>query len=102
MSPNAAARTRQPREKRQTDILAAAREVFREKGYDDTAITEIAARAGLVEGSVYRFFESKRELLIRVVELWYEDVMADYDGQLAGVRGVWNQLRFMVWHHLKS
>lgn len=102
MTTHATGRTRQPREKRQADILAAARAVFREKGYEDTAITEIAARAGLVEGSVYRFFESKRELLIRVVELWYEEVLADYDHQLAGVRGVWNRLRFMVWHHLKS
>jgi AcrR family transcriptional regulator len=102
MSTQATARTRQPREKRLADILAAAREVFRERGYDETSITEIATRAGLVEGSIYRFFESKRELLIRVVELWYEEVLADYDHQLAGVRGVWNRLRFMVWHHLKS
>ena len=102
MSGQAPARTRQPREKRLADILAAAREVFRERGYEDTSITEIATRAGLVEGSIYRFFDSKRELLIRVVELWYEEVLADYDRQLAGVRGVWNRLRFMIWHHLKS
>ncbi len=102
MTVSATGRTRQPPEKRLADILGAAREVFREKGYDDTSITEIAARAGLVEGSIYRFFESKRHLLIRVVELWYEEVLADYDQQLAGVRGVWNRLRFMVWHHLKS
>ncbi len=95
-------RTRQPREKRLADILAAARAVFRERGYDDTSITEIAQRAGLVEGSIYRFFDSKRELLLRVVELWYEEVLADYDHQLAGVRGLWNRLRFMIWHHLKS
>lgn len=102
MTVQSTGRTRQPREKRLADILAAAREVFREKGYDDTSIAEIATRAGLVEGSIYRFFESKRDLLIRVVELWYEEVQVDYDRQLAGVRGVWNRLRFMVWHHLKS
>jgi len=102
MTGTATGRTRQPREKRLADILAAAREVFRERGYDDTSITEIATRAGLVEGSIYRFFDSKRDLLIRVVELWYEEVLADYDRQLAGVRGVWNRLRFMIWHHLKS
>lgn len=99
---SAPVRTRQPREKRLADILAAAREVFRERGYEETSITEIASRAGLVEGSIYRFFDSKRELLLRVVELWYEDVIADYDRQLAGVRGVWNRLRFMIWHHLTS
>ena len=46
--------SRLPREKREADILAAARAVFRLRGYENASISEIAERAGVVEGSIYR------------------------------------------------
>ena len=91
---------RLPREKRVADIMEAARIVFSEKGYNDSAISEIAERVGVVEGTIYRYFVSKRDLLIKVVEHWYEEILTDYDQQLKGIHGTWNRLRFMVWGHL--
>ena len=93
---------RLPAERRIADIMLAARAVFTEKGYSDALISDIAEQAGVVEGSIYRFFTSKRELLIRVVEHWYEEMLRRDDEQFAGVRGVWNQIRFIVHHHLAS
>ena len=93
---------RLPAEKRISDIMLAARQVFTERGYDDALISEIAERAGVVEGSIYRFFTNKRELLVRVIERWYEDMLAEDDAQFAGVRGTWNRIRFVVHHHLMS
>ena len=46
---------RLPPEKRISDIMLAARQVFTERGYDEALISEIADRAGVVEGSIYRF-----------------------------------------------
>ncbi|HEY0297313.1 MAG TPA: helix-turn-helix domain-containing protein [Bordetella sp.] len=43
-------------------ILAAAMEVFAEKGYDAATMTEIAARSDTAIGSLYRFFASKEVL----------------------------------------
>jgi AcrR family transcriptional regulator len=91
---------RLPRAQRVADIMLTARAVFREKGYSDAMIAEIAERAGVVEGTIYRYFSGKRELLIKVVEHWYEDMLTDYDRQLLGIRGTWNRLRFMIWRHL--
>ena len=91
---------RMPRAQRAADILETARAVFCERGYADAAIAEIAERAGVVEGTIYRYFTSKRDLLIKVVEHWYEEMLSDYDQQLRGVRGTWNRLRFMIWRHL--
>jgi AcrR family transcriptional regulator len=91
---------RLPRAQRMADIMLTAREVFREKGYNEAMIAEIAERAGVVEGTIYRYFTGKRDLLIKVVEHWYEDMLADYDFQLRGIRGTWNRLRFMIWRHL--
>ncbi|MDE0942277.1 MAG: TetR/AcrR family transcriptional regulator [Alphaproteobacteria bacterium] len=95
-----AKRARLPRERRRMDIMAAARAVFVEKGYEEAAMSEIAARADLVEGSLYRFFKTKRDLLIAVLEVSYEKLLADYDLQLAGISGVRNRLRFMIWRLL--
>jgi TetR/AcrR family transcriptional regulator, fatty acid metabolism regulator protein len=93
-------RERLPRDERVADIMQAARAVFCEKGYEAASTAEIAAKAGVVEGTLYRYFSSKRELLIKVVENFYEGTLADYERQLRGVRGTWNRLRFLIWKHL--
>jgi len=91
---------RLPPERRVADILLAAKDVFTERGYNEALISDIAERAGVVEGSIYRFFHNKRDLLIKMVEHWYEDLLAHDEAQLQGVRGTWNRIRFMVHHHL--
>ncbi len=91
---------RLPRAQRMADIMLTARAVFCEKGYSDAVLSDIAERAGVVEGTIYRYFTGKRDLLIKVVEHWYEDMLTDYDRQLHGIRGTWNRLRFMIWRHL--
>lgn len=90
------------RERRVGDIMAAARSVFREKGYEDAPLSDIAERANVVEGSIYRYFENKRDLLVKVIEDWYEGMLADYDQQLSGIAGTRNRLRYMIWRHLKT
>ena len=82
--------------------MLAARIVFTEKGYSEALISDIAERAGIVEGSIYRFFTNKRDLLVRMVEHWYEEMLARDDEQFASIRGTWNRIRFVVHHHLAS
>lgn len=94
--------SRLPSEQRVADIMAAARAVFVTKGYDDALITDIAERAGVVEGSIYRFFSGKRDLLVRVIEHWYEEMLAEHEAQIAGVEGTRNRIRFIVHSHLRS
>jgi AcrR family transcriptional regulator len=45
-------------------IRRAARQLFREKGFDAATLRAIAARAGMGASSVYRHVQSKHELLI--------------------------------------
>jgi AcrR family transcriptional regulator len=90
------------REERVGHILQAAREAFCEKGYENTAVAEIAERVGVVEGTVYKYFESKRELLLRVLENWYEEMFGDYARDLAGIAGTRARLRLLIWRHLRS
>lgn len=94
--------SRLPRERREADILEAARTVFRLRGYEAASISEIAERAGVVEGSIYRYFQNKRALLVRVIEDWYSGMIEEDSHLLASVTGIRNRLRYIIWHHLKA
>jgi AcrR family transcriptional regulator len=50
--------------KSRAQIRAAAKELFREKGFDGATLRAIAARAGMGASSIYRHVQSKEELLI--------------------------------------
>jgi AcrR family transcriptional regulator len=95
------ASVRLPQEKRVADILAAARRVIAEKGYENALMSEIAEQAGIVEGSLYRYFENKRDLLTRVVDDWFEEVLST-DSGLSSIRGTWNRLRHLTWRSLSA
>lgn len=56
-----------PPGQRRGEILRAAAQVFSEKGYYKTRISDIAARAKMGHGTVYRFFPSKRVLATEVI-----------------------------------
>src|SRR5207248_4601605 len=49
-------------------ILAAAAEVFAERGYEGAAVSDIARRAGFTTGAIYGRFRDKAELLLEVVQ----------------------------------
>ena len=49
-------------------LLDAARSLFAEKGYHETAAEEIVRRAGLTRGALYHHFEDKRDLFRVVVD----------------------------------
>ena len=53
-------------EKRQ-EIVAVAREVFREKGYAAASMAEISGRLGGSKGTLYSYFTSKEELFVAVM-----------------------------------
>jgi AcrR family transcriptional regulator len=95
-------RTRRPRAERQAEILDSARQVFSDKGYGAATVAEIAAAAGVVEGTVYSYFESKRALLIAVMKSFFEELIADTESGLRAVRGTANQLRFVIRRHLET
>src|SRR5438477_6550060 len=53
-------------------ILAAAAEVFAERGYEGAAVSDIARRAGFTTGAIYGRFRDKAELLLEVVRVVLE------------------------------
>lgn len=52
---------------KQMKILEAAIEMFAEKGYSATSTSEIAKRAGVAEGTIFRHYKTKKDLLLAIV-----------------------------------
>lgn len=91
-------RTRLPRDERIQRILTVTRELLAEKGYDRLLTTEIAERCGLSEAAIYKYFESKRDLLIQVAEKWYEEMLAEDHRSVEGM-SAYEALRHVIWRH---
>ena len=52
---------------KQRRVLEAAMEVFAERGYAGASTSEIAKRAGVAEGTVFKNYKTKKDLLLGVV-----------------------------------
>ena len=55
-------------EARRTQILMGAAQVFVEKGFHKSTTKEIAKAAGVSEGTIYNYFDTKRELLVALMD----------------------------------
>jgi len=58
---------RKPSTDRRAEILAAAGRVFARKGFERSTTAEIAREAGVAEGTIFRYFPTKKDLLLNLV-----------------------------------
>ena len=63
----AQAKTKNKMTEKQQKIVETAIQMFAERGYASTATSEIAKAAGVAEGTIFRHFGSKENLLLSVI-----------------------------------
>ena len=66
-------------------LQEAALALYSERGFDQTPVAQIAARAGLTERTFFRHFADKREVLFAGSEVLRERILAGVKGAPAGV-----------------
>lgn len=74
-------------------ILESARATFADQGFGSTSIKDVAKRAGVSQGLMYTYFESKDALLRAIFEEGFQDIIStlpeDEPGEaLAALEGV--------------
>ncbi len=81
-------------------ILQSAAELFAEREFELVLIDEVAARAGVGKGSVYRQFRSKEELYAAAVIGGFAELQREIRVALAGCNSVREQIATIVRHAL--
>ena len=78
MIPTESARSERDHRKRQAfigreqDILSVSERLMADKGVRKVSVDTIAARTGIGKGTIYKHFDSKRDLLIAIAERHYD------------------------------
>jgi TetR/AcrR family transcriptional regulator len=70
---------------RHQQILDAAVDVFAEKGYQRATMRKIAARANISAGTIYIYFDGKRDLLLSIADQVIRQAWSDTQAQLASL-----------------
>jgi TetR/AcrR family fatty acid metabolism transcriptional regulator len=92
------------REEKRTDkrarILEAAVRVFAERGFFNATVAEIARAAGVADGTIYLYFKSKDDLLLRLFEEKVSELQAAAQAALAEETTAPARLRRFIQLHL--
>ena len=70
---------------RRMEILDAAAALFAERGYERTPVKEIAERAGISPGTIYIYFDGKRDLLLSIADRIIGQAWTETQAQLASL-----------------
>jgi AcrR family transcriptional regulator len=60
---------------RRREVVATAAELFAERGYDGTSMSELTAATGLAAGGLYHYIEGKDDLLIAICDELLEPLL---------------------------
>jgi len=87
---------RRRKDARPGEIVAAALEVFADKGFAAARLEDIAARAGISKGALYLYFETKQELFHAVVREAVAPNIAAVEAQVAQAEAPFGPLARML------
>ena len=98
-------RWRRRKDTRPAEILAAAQEIFGERGYDATRLEDVGRRAGCTKGTVFLYYESKAELFKAAVREAMAPMVRDTERAVEEHQGSARELLTKVlrlrWEHME-
>ena len=87
------------KEKTKQAILAAALKLFAEKGFYSTSTRAISRKAGIAEGTLFNYFETKEDLALYFFEREMDEVIEWFEGNPRMKRAALAEKLFAVVHH---
>jgi AcrR family transcriptional regulator len=91
-----AGRKARERARRRADVLGAARRLYARKGYQETAMVEIAQASELAVGTLYQLFASKEAILRSLLEDRVDELLARVRAAVDEHTDVRDQLRRII------
>ncbi len=81
---------------REQGILDVAWALYAEGGYENVSMAEVARAAGLSEGTLYNYFRDKRDLVLRVSLLHFNERIAEAERAVAEAPSLRDGLRDLI------
>jgi AcrR family transcriptional regulator len=66
------ARVTKDPEERRNEFLDVAEQLFIEKGYENTSMSDIIKAVGVAQGTIYYYFKSREEVLVGIIDRYFE------------------------------
>ena len=92
----------QKHDDKRSRILAAAIQAFSRNGYQQTRISDIAKAANVADGTVYLYFDGKKEILSKIFEERMGRSLERGRDELARIDGAVAKLRRIIELHLED
>jgi len=86
---------------RTQEIYLLAAQMFVEKGVESTSLTDIANALNITKAGLYYYFESKQELVYRIVELGLDNVKNEVLDPARKIEDAEERLKFVVFNHAR-
>jgi AcrR family transcriptional regulator len=77
-------------------ILSSARTLFSEKGYDETAVEEICALAGVAKGTFFYYFESKQAIVRFILTMQLEEYRDKLREQMETLKDAISKMEYFI------
>lgn len=81
-------------------IIQAATEVFGNSNFQNTAISEIAQKANVAEGTLYQYFKNKEDLFFSIPAEKTDEFCEEFDLHLQGINDTFGKIRKLIWYYL--
>ncbi len=88
-----------PLQPRRAEICRTAAQLFRDRGFDATSVSDVARALGMTKAGLYHYFESKEALLFEIMTYGLDRVRDDVVLPVRGVRDPEERLRQIVMRH---
>lgn len=101
-TPSPTPKRRRRKDARPTEIIEAGLREFAESGFAGTKLEDVAQRAGIVKGTIYRYFESKEALFEAAVRSRFKPFVAEVEELVGAFPGSSADLLRMVMRQIYS
>ena len=81
-------------------IIQAAIEVFSKNNFSNSTVSEIAGKANVAEGTIYKYFRNKEDLFFSIPVEKTKEFCRELELHLQGIDGSFNKVKKFIWYYL--
>jgi AcrR family transcriptional regulator len=86
---------------RRADICRTAAQIFRDRGFDATSVSDVARALGLTKAGLYHYFDSKEALLFEIMSFGLDRVRDEVLIPVRAIRDPEDRLRQLIVRHAR-